>query len=144
MDWQSSWASTPSVRRNMQANRGKDTRPEIALRRVLHARGLRYFVNKRPITSLRRTADLVFPTQRVAVFVDGCFWHGCPEHHTVAVTNADYWAEKLAENRRRDVDTNARLEEAGWLPLRIWEHVRIEEAADLVERTVRQRCRSLT
>lgn len=123
----------------MQSNRGRDTGPELRLRREVHARGMRYFVNKRPISEFPRTADLVFPRERIAVFVDGCFWHGCHQHHNAAATNAAYWAEKLATNRMRDVDTDRRLREAGWLPVRIWEHVGIEEAADLVQETVRQR-----
>ena len=71
---------------------------------------------------MRRTADLVFPRLKLAVFLDGCFWHGCPEHHTVAKTNAAFWAEKVEGNRRRDGDTNAMLAAAGWTVLRIWEH----------------------
>ena len=70
----------------MVANRGRDTGPELALRRVLHARGLRYYVNRRPLPTVRRTADIVFPRARLAVFIDGCFWHGCPDHHSTAKT----------------------------------------------------------
>jgi DNA mismatch endonuclease (patch repair protein) len=73
-----SWASSDGVRASMRANRGRDTNPEVALRSAVHALGLRYRVAWRPIKGLRRTADLVFPTERVAVFLDGCFWHGCP------------------------------------------------------------------
>lgn len=124
-----SWASSPGVRRSMQSNMGRDTKPEVALRRAVHALGLRYYVNKRPIPTVRRTADLVFPRVRLAVFVDGCFWHGCPDHHTVAKTNAQYWADKVATNRRRDTDTNARLAAAGWTVVRVWEHEPVNEAA---------------
>lgn len=113
----------------MQANTGRDTKPELALRQAVHALGLRYYVNRRPIRQVRRTADLVFPRARIAVFVDGCFWHGCPVHHTVAKTNAAYWAEKVAANRRRDADTDARLREAGWTVIRVWEHEPVERAA---------------
>lgn len=123
----------------MRANRGRDTGPELALRRAVHARGLRYRVNARPLPGLRRTADLVFRRARVAVFVDGCFWHGCPEHHTVAVTNGGFWADKVAKNRARDRDTDSRLTEAGWLPLRIWEHEPVDAASDRVARAVRAR-----
>jgi DNA mismatch endonuclease (patch repair protein) len=122
----------------MQGNRSKDTKPELALRRELHARGLRYFKNRRPIQTVRRTADIVFPTRRLAVFIDGCFWHGCPDHHTVARTNADYWSAKVERNRNRDQETDALLAGAGWTVLRIWEHVAITDAADLVEAAVRQ------
>lgn len=124
-----SWASSPGVRRSMQANTGRDTKPEVALRRAVHAMGLRYYVNRRPIKSVRRTADLVFPRLRLAVFVDGCFWHGCPRHHTVAKTNAAFWADKVDGNRRRDVETNGRLVDAGWTVLRIWEHEPVGDAA---------------
>ena len=106
----------------MKSNRGRDTAPEMALRRAVHALGLRYRVNARPLKAVRRTADLLFARARVAVFLDGCFWHGCPEHHTVAATNAGFWATKVDTNRRRDRDTDERLVEAGWLPLRVWEH----------------------
>ncbi|GAA1583908.1 very short patch repair endonuclease [Actinoplanes couchii] len=120
----------------MQANTGRDTKPELALRRAVHARGLRYFVNRRPIKAVRRTADLLFPRLRLAVFLDGCFWHGCPRHHTISKTNAAFWAEKVATNRQRDTNTNLRLADAGWTVLRIWEHEAIEEAADKVAETV--------
>jgi DNA mismatch endonuclease (patch repair protein) len=120
----------------MQGNRSKDTKPELALRRELHARGLRYFKNRRPIQAIRRTADIVFPTQQLAVFVDGCFWHGCPDHHTVAKTNADYWSAKVERNRSRDRQTDEVLADAGWTVLRIWEHIDVVRAADLVQAAV--------
>jgi DNA mismatch endonuclease (patch repair protein) len=123
----------------MQSNRGKDTTPELALRRSVHALGLRYRVSRRPLPELRRTADLVFSRAKVAVFLDGCFWHGCAEHHTAAATNADYWSAKLHENRRRDAETDERLREAGWLPVRIWEHERPSNAAQRVASVVRDR-----
>ena len=91
-----SWAVSAAVRANMQANRGRDTRPELALRSELFGRGLRYRVNRKPLPTLRRTADIVFSSARVAVFVDGCFWHGCPEHHTVSKTNPVFWAQKYS------------------------------------------------
>lgn len=132
-----SWASSDNARATMRANRGRDTLPELALRRALHARGLRYFVNRPPLPGLRRTADIVFPTARVAVFVDGCFWHGCPEHHTKAKANATFWAAKVADNRARDADTNAALAAAGWTPLRIWEHTPLEDAVAQVVAAIR-------
>src|SRR4051812_15253213 len=106
----------------MKANRSRDTRPELALRRAVHALGLRYRVAARPLPALRRTADLVFTRAKVAVFLDGCFWHGCPVHHTVAVNNGQYWASKVIKNRNRDEDTNQRLAAEGWSVVRIWEH----------------------
>lgn len=120
----------------MRSNRGRDTKPEFALRSAVHALGLRYRVSAQPLTGWRRTADIVFPTERVAVFLDGCFWHGCPEHHTVATTNSTYWAEKVASNRARDVDTDRRLQEAGWIVLRFWEHDNPGEAATVVKDVV--------
>jgi DNA mismatch endonuclease (patch repair protein) len=134
-----SWASSPGVRASMLANRGRDTGPELALRRAVHARGLRYFVNRRPIKSVRRTADMVFPAAKVAVFLDGCFWHGCPEHHTVARTNAVFWAEKVRRTLERDDETNALLIEAGWIVVRCWEHDDPGLAAVQVDDAVRDR-----
>lgn len=134
-----SWASSAGVRASMQSNKGRDTKPEVALRSAVHALGLRYRVSVRPIKQLRRTADLVFPRVRVAVFLDGCFWHGCPEHHTVAATNAEFWAGKVTATRERDRDTDARLEEAGWKTVRVWEHEDPSEAALRIREMVLQR-----
>lgn len=122
----------------MRANRGRDTGPELAIRRALHARGLRYFVNRRPLPELRRTADLVFPRRKVAVFVDGCFWHGCPTHHTKARANAQFWAEKVETNMARDADTNTALEQRGWTVVRIWEHEAVDVAIARVVEALRQ------
>jgi len=111
----------------------RDTAPELALRRVLHRRGLRYYVHRRPLAGLRREADVVFPRARVAVFVDGCFWHGCPEHgRREHRTNGWYWPQKIERNRARDLDTDARLFAAGWEPVRVWEHEDPERAADRI------------
>ncbi|MFD0594035.1 very short patch repair endonuclease [Catellatospora coxensis] len=123
----------------MQANKGRDTRPELMLRSAVHALGLRYRVSMRPLPGVRRTADLVFPRAKVAVFLDGCFWHGCPEHHTKAKTNAAFWAEKVQRTRQRDQETDLRLIESGWLPLRVWEHEQTAQAAQRVVTVVRER-----
>jgi DNA mismatch endonuclease, patch repair protein len=123
----------------MKSNRGRDTKPELALRSAVHALGLRYRVSARPLRDVRRTADLVFPTERVAVFLDGCFWHGCAEHHTVAATNAGFWADKVKGNMARDRDTDSRLSEAGWLSVRVWEHEDPAEAAHRVRAAVLSR-----
>lgn len=120
----------------MQSNKGKDTKPEVALRSAVHALGLRYRVGTRPLKQVRRTADLVFTKAKVAVFLDGCFWHGCPVHHTVAATNAKFWADKVDGNRARDRDTDRRLADAGWLSVRIWEHEEPAEAAQRVRDAV--------
>ncbi|WP_435872092.1 very short patch repair endonuclease [Microbispora rosea] len=122
----------------MRSNKSRDTKPELALRSAVHALGLRYRVASRPIKSVRRTADLVFTRARVAVFMDGCFWHGCPDHFTVAATNASFWAEKVRRTRERDAETDRILEEAGWHVLRVWEHEDPAEAATRVAELVRQ------
>lgn len=122
----------------MQANRSRDTSPELAVRRLLHAQGFRYRVDMRPDKALRRRADIVFTKQRIAVFIDGCFWHGCPEHGTRSFkTNADYWNPKIARNIKRDVDTTEQLRAAGWTVLRFWEHTASVEVADSVMSAVR-------
>ncbi|MCL4289147.1 MAG: DNA mismatch endonuclease Vsr [Thermoleophilia bacterium] len=105
----------------MKAQRQRDTACELELRSRLHKSGLRFRVHY-PLPGLRRRADIAFPRQRVAVFVDGCFWHGCPEHGTWPKRNADWWREKIEANRRRDVDTELRLRKEGWVVVRIWEH----------------------
>src|SRR4051812_383393 len=93
-----SWASSPASRAVMRANRRRDTAPEMAVRRLVHAAGLRYLVDARPLVGLNRRADLVFTRVKVAVFIDGCYWHGCPEHGTAAKTNAAYWSSKISGN----------------------------------------------
>jgi DNA mismatch endonuclease (patch repair protein) len=123
----------------MQSNKSRDTKPELALRSAVHRLGLRYRVSAKPLAELRRTADLVFPRAKVAVFLDGCFWHGCPEHHTVASANARFWADKVEGNRVRDRDTDGRLAAAGWVSVRIWEHEDPQLAARKVEEIVRAR-----
>jgi len=100
----------------------RDTAPELALRAVLFRMGLRYRIDLRPIPSLRRKADLVFPRLKIAVFVDGCFWHGCPEHATWPKANGEFWHRKIVGNQERDRDTNRKLAEAGWLSVAVWEH----------------------
>ncbi|GAA1646570.1 very short patch repair endonuclease [Catellatospora bangladeshensis] len=132
-----SWASSPGVRRSMQSNKGRDTRPELALRSAVHRLGLRYRVSVRPVKAVRRTADLCFTRAMVAVFLDGCFWHGCPDHHTKSKTNAQYWADKVVRNRERDAETDRLLAEAGWTVVRVWEHEASEVAAQRVVDTVR-------
>ncbi|SFS55764.1 very short patch repair endonuclease [Saccharopolyspora flava] len=130
-------ALNEGTRKSMQSNKGRDTKPELALRRAVHALGLRYRVSVRPLPKIRRTADLVFTRAKVAVFLDGCFWHGCPDHHTKAVTNSEFWAEKVARTRERDRETDRLLQEAGWAVVRIWEHEQPAEAAQRVSHVVR-------
>ncbi|MDI5979389.1 very short patch repair endonuclease [Amycolatopsis magusensis] len=123
----------------MSKQKSRDTQIEVALRKVLHAHGFRYRVHRRPVRGVRREADIVFGPARVAVFVDGCFWHGCPEHGTWPRNNADFWQRKIETNRRRDKDTDERLAEEGWLSLRVWEHEKVDSAAARIIETVMSR-----
>lgn len=124
----------------MRAQKQTGTAAELALRRAVWARGLRYRVDARlPLPYLRRRADLLFLGARVAVFVDGCYWHHCPQHGTRPKSNAEWWAEKLASNVRRDRDTDEQLRAIGWESLRMWEHDDPSETADWVEGVVRAR-----
>lgn len=132
-------AATAHVRRKMQDQPSRDTQPELALRRLLHAGGLRYRVDRAPLPWLRRRADLVFGPAKIAVFVDGCFWHGCPQHGTQPRRNAQWWAEKLRRNRERDADTDRELTAAGWIPIRVWEHQDPRKAAEDVALLVQAR-----
>ena len=123
----------------MSRQRRRDTAPEVALRRELHRRGLRFFVDRAPLAGLRRRADLVFPRRRLAVYVDGCFWHRCPVHATDPKNNSEWWAAKLAGNVARDRDTDARLAAGGWTVVRIWEHEDPLVAADRVQNALTPR-----
>jgi DNA mismatch endonuclease (patch repair protein) len=123
----------------MQANRSRDTQPEIALRKVLHRMGLRYRVCARPLTEVRRTVDIVFRPARVAVEVRGCFWHGCPDHYRAPAANGRFWADKVARNIARDVATAGQLAEAGWLLIVVWEHDDVETSAAHIADVVRER-----
>jgi DNA mismatch endonuclease (patch repair protein) len=135
----SSWASSPSSRKVMQGNKSRDTNPELAIRRILHSSGLRYRVDQRPIKEVNRRADIVFRKVRVAVFVDGCFWHGCPRHLVLPRSNDTFWAEKIARNRARDRETNELLRRQGWRVIRVWEHQDPTAAASRIERALRSR-----
>jgi DNA mismatch endonuclease, patch repair protein len=118
--------------KRMQAAKPKDTAPEKALRSAMHHRGLRYHLDEKPLKELNRRADIVFRAIKVAIFVDGCFWHDCPIHGTQAKANAEFWRVKIEQNRNRDADTNLRLKEAGWNVIRVWEHEDPEEAAEKI------------
>jgi DNA mismatch endonuclease (patch repair protein) len=141
----SRWPGVPEGRRRiMEANRRRDTSPELAIRSLLHARGFRYRIDRpvsvagaRPIRP-----DIVFPATRIAVFIDGCFWHGCPVHGTSPRTNAAYWLPKIHENRERDARHNAALESEGWLVIRAWEHEAPEEVVAHIAETVQRRMES--
>src|SRR3954454_3109617 len=113
---------TPAVSARMSRTRGRDTEAELAVRRAVHRLGLRYYVDRAPVPGIRRRADLVFPRLHLAVFVDGCFFHGCPSHVSWPKRNAAFWRAKIEANRRRDVETDRLLRERGWEVVRIWEH----------------------
>ncbi|WP_400996708.1 very short patch repair endonuclease [Agromyces sp. GXQ0307] len=117
-----SWATSEGTRKSMVANRGRDTGPELAVRRLLYAQGLRYRVNSPPVKGLRRSADIVFTRAKLAVFIDGCFWHGCPDHYQRPGRNQTYWDAKVQANRARDRNTDDTLGQRGWTVLRVWEH----------------------
>ncbi|WP_419919390.1 very short patch repair endonuclease [Candidatus Poriferisocius sp.] len=131
-----------SVSSRMSRQRTRDTEPEMVLRRELHRRGLRYRVGYPVPGNPRRSIDIAFVGLRLAVFVDGCFWHGCPTHGTWPRNNAEWWKNKIEANRRRDTDTDRLLREGGWEPLRLWEH-EIVTAADRVQMAYIQRLRSI-
>ena len=132
-------ASSEIYRRRMQRQARRDTRPELALRAALHAMGLRYRVDVAPIAGMRRRADVVFRRARVAVYVDGCFWHACPLHGTKPKANGEWWAAKLQANRCRDAQTDDALAAAGWASVRVWEHDEPTEAAHWIGSLVRDR-----
>lgn len=123
----------------MERQARRDTKPELDVRRAVWRRGLRYRVDLSPIPGMRSRADLVFTKARVAVFVDGCFWHRCPEHSTVPKANRRWWLNKLETNVARDRRVDQELRSAGWVVLRFWEHEAPEEVAGAVEDAVRRR-----
>lgn len=116
-----------------------NTKPELLLRRELHRRGMRYRIHVTVCSSPRRVVDIVFSRARVAVFVDGCFWHGCPVHASWPKKNAAFWLEKINANRARDADTNNRLRRLGWRVIRVWGHEPPLKATRRIERAVRSR-----
>lgn len=123
----------------MQKVRQKNTSAESALRRELYALGLRYRMQVPVLTKPRRVADVSFGGPRVAVFVDGCFWHGCPEHASWPKQNAEFWRAKIRANQERDMDTDARLRANGWEVVRVWAHEVPAEAASRIAAIVRRR-----
>jgi DNA mismatch endonuclease (patch repair protein) len=124
-------ASSAAVRAVMQGNRAEGTSPEVAVRSELHKRGYRFRKHVQPLSTLRCSADIVFTREQVAVFIDGCFWHGCPDHGHRPTTNSSYWNAKLQRNIDRDRRNNQELARAGWLVLRAWEH---ESVPDVIQR----------
>jgi DNA mismatch endonuclease (patch repair protein) len=132
-------ASSPGVALRMSRQRQRDTAPETTLRQELHSRGHRYRLGIPVPGVARRTIDIAFTRVRVAVFVDGCFWHACPAHGTAPKANGEWWSEKLARNVWRDGDTDKCLESEGWRVVRVWEHEAVSEAADRIETVLRSR-----
>ncbi|MGY4970255.1 very short patch repair endonuclease [Streptomyces nigrescens] len=120
----------------MSVQARRDTGPEMAVRRLLYASGHRYRLQRRVPGFSRRTIDIAFPGPKVAVFLDGCFWHGCPEHATHPKANADWWRDKLDGNIARDRETTEHLVEQGWTVLRFWEHEDPVTVADRIARTL--------
>jgi DNA mismatch endonuclease (patch repair protein) len=123
----------------MQVTAQRDTPGELALRSALHRLGLRFSVDRAPLATMRRRADVIFRSVQVAVFVDGCFWHGCPAHGTWPKAHATWWRGKIEANRKRDADTDATLTAAGWKVIRVFEHERAVGVARRIERLVRRR-----
>ena len=126
--------SSPTVSASMSRHPRFNTTPEWAIRRALHAAGYRYRVQYPVPDRPRRTVDIAFTRRRVAVFVDGCFWHGCNQHRGVPVANAEWWREKLSKNVARDADTNEHLRSLGWKVVRVWEHEDVDEAIARIQR----------
>lgn len=124
-----------ATRRTMQANRRRDTGPELAVRSALHRAGWRFRVDVPLPFDRRRRADVVFTRVGLYVFIDGCFWHGCPDHFVTPKTRTDFWLDKVEGNRVRDRDTDRRLTELGLTSLRIWEHLPPQEAVDRIVTT---------
>ena len=121
--------ASPGRSANMKANRRTNTKPELALRSALHAMGYRYRKDLRLDLPRRRVRpDIAFTSRKVAVFVDGCFWHACPDHGSQPKNNEWYWSPKLQKNVERDRAADQALTDAGWTVVRLWEHVPIEDA----------------
>jgi DNA mismatch endonuclease (patch repair protein) len=129
-------SSSEAASKRMRANRRRDTGPELRVRKELYRRGLRFRVDL-PLLQTRRRADVAFPRARIAVFLDGCYWHGCPLQGTSAAANADFGRQKIGTNQARDRDTDALLAAAGWTSLRFWEHEDSIEVANATETQVR-------
>jgi DNA mismatch endonuclease (patch repair protein) len=111
----------------MSLQRTAGTRPEIALRKALHCRGIRYQLHRRDLPG---RPDITLVRLRMAIFVDGCFWHSCPEHAVPPKANAEWWRVKLAANVARDRRNDNHLRELGWNPVRVWEHEDVEAVAN--------------
>src|SRR3954462_9887380 len=125
--------ATAHIRARMERQRRRDTQPELAVRRELHRRGIRFRVDVRPEPGLRMRGDLVWKKCKIVVMIDGCYWHGCPSHGTSPKNNAEWWRTKIAANIERDGRHDAVLRERGWTVLRFWEHESPGLVADAIE-----------
>ncbi|MEP1123393.1 MAG: very short patch repair endonuclease [Ilumatobacter sp.] len=132
-----------NIRDRFRKQRRRDTKPEVALRSALHRQGLRFRVDRKVLPGMRSRPDIVFGPAKVAVFVDGCFWHRCPEHGTRPKNNQEWWDQKLDANVARDRRVDAELREAGWEVIRFWEHEDPLEAAERTASVVDERRRRL-
>lgn len=128
--------SSAAVSRRMSTHPRRDTGPELAVRRRLHATGERFRVCVKVPGAPRRSIDIAFTRAKLAAFIDGCFWHGCPQHGQVPTANAQWWSDKLTRNRARDAETTALLACTGWVVLRFWEHERPEDVVLTIRDTL--------
>jgi len=131
-------ASSILVRKVMQGNAGRETKPEKRLRSVLQKLGLRFRNDLNVVAGIRCKADIVFRRARVGIFVDGCFWHGCPVHFRAPKTNTEWWQEKIEDNIRRDERQTAKIQNAGWVVVRLWEHEVNGKNIELVARRIKR------
>lgn len=131
-------ASSAQVSERMSKHPRRDTGPELELRRLLHAAGLRYRVQYPVPGWRRRTIDIAFTRRKVAVFINGCFWHGCTKHRGVPASNREWWQEKLTKNVARDAETDAHLHRLGWHVVRLWEHDLATEGLERVREALDQ------
>jgi len=135
-------ASDEATRRAMQANRSVDTRPEVKLRRRRFAAGRRFRKDYRvSVGGESARADVVFPRRRVAVFMDGCYWHGCGDHCRLPPRNREYWSAKIARNKERDERVSRALRDGGWTVIRVWEHEPVEEAVARIATMLAEKAR---
>jgi len=131
--------SSPAATAVMKGNRSNNSKPEVQLRSALHRNGLRFYKNYRVQLAKRVIqVDIAFPKRRLAVFVDGCFWHGCPDHGRIPKSNPDYWSAKIVRNMQRDLRVGAELRKAGWKVLRVWEHESISDTLHAVKRILEE------
>lgn len=128
--------SSPAVSHRFSSQKTRDTKPELQLRRQLWSRGVRYRVSYPAPGRTRRTIDVATPTKKLPIFIDGCFWYGCPAHLQITSTNRDWWAERIAANRQRDRDTDSHRADLDWTVIRIWEHEDIDNRAAEIAATI--------